>query len=94
MNQLGLLALRVPSLRNPEAEHIAEALGDLPLAIEQAAYFCPKPEFRQAITFNYSKNSRLQPVSPKLPQIAIRDLLLPLLRRSIDWRSLTLRLRN
>ncbi len=36
---LGLLALRVPSLRNPEAEHIAEALGDLPLAIEQAAYF-------------------------------------------------------
>jgi hypothetical protein len=34
-----LFELRVPSLAPAEAAHIAEALGDLPLAVEQAAYF-------------------------------------------------------
>jgi len=42
---VGLLALRVPSLGTPEAEYIAEALGDLPLAIEQAAYFLSETGF-------------------------------------------------
>ena len=42
---LSLLSSRVPSLPREQADELAEALGDLPLAVEQAGYFLDETGF-------------------------------------------------
>lgn len=65
---LRLIGSRVPKLSSTDAELIAEALGDLPLAIEQASYFLADTGFTAA---EYLQFLAEEPIGAGLAEVTI-----------------------